>query len=612
MHIRTKAGIITISDVPGRKMQEHTNIHATLYSPQTIANIYANSLAVEPTSEGSSVIKLIMNDKIPHRAIDYLKQLIVCYNRQANEDKNEVAVRTEEFINDRLAIINGELGRTDGDLEHYKRDNQLVELKTDARESSANANVFEQKLKDANTEIALIKEVEHATLRPDITQLLPRINFQDISLNTLVDEYNKKVMDRNRLLRTASENSPIVEPLTESLYELSHSIQTTLQQTKKKAIITRDAIAEQHSQYHQEIKKTPKQERILTQMGRQQEVKSGLYLMLLQKREENSISLAATVDKGKIIEKPTVAGIIKPRSALIYPLAMILGLFIPTLFFYFRQLLRNRIEDHETVASLTDLPILADIPFAGERDTYIVVRENENSVMEECFRYLRTNLQFMLKDNEKILVFTSTNADEGKSFNAVNTAMSCALLGKKIILVGLDIRKPQLSKIFGINTHKSGITNLLMINNLTDEQIREQIIPSHEHDHLDLLPSGMIPPNPAELVARNSLEQIFSFLRRNYDYIIVDAAPVGLVTDTLQIGRVCDLTVYVCRVNYTPKSSFELINELDTDKKLPHMSILINGIDLSRRKNNYSYGYGLKGGFKGYGHYGISKENNRR
>lgn len=609
IYIRTKAGTISISSVPGSIMEEHTNIQATIYSPQTIANLYAGYLTVEPTSEGSSVIKLIMNDKIPSRAIDYLQQLIICYNLQANEDKNEVAVRTEAFINDRLAIINSELGKTDGDLELFKHDNQLVELKTDARESSANADIFEQKLKEANTQIAIIKELETIIVDPDITKIFPRINFQNISINTLVDEYNKNVLERNRLLHTASENSPIITPLTENLYELSNSIRSSLQQAENEAIIKRNAIVEQHHQYHQEISKTPKQERILTQIGRQQEVKSGLYLMLLQKREENSISLAATVDKGKIIEKPTIAGIIKPRSALIYPLAIVIGLFIPTLFFYLRQVLRDRIEDHEMVASLTDLPIIADIPFAEEtynKNTYIVVHENENNLMEECFRYLRTNLQFMLKDNEKVLVFTSTLADEGKSFNAANTALSFALLGKKVIIVGLDIRKPQLSKIFGINTYTNGITNLLMINNPTDEQIRQQIVPSHVHDNLDLLLSGPIPPNPTELVERHSLEQIFSYLRHKYDYIIVDAAPVGLVTDTLQIGRVCDLTVYVCRVNYTPKSSFEFINELNSEKKLPHMSILINGINLSSRKN--TYGYRRYGGYKGYGHYCLSNE----
>lgn len=608
--INTYYGLITIKQNRGFILDENKTLTVTIHSPLSVAKEYANSIMVEPTSEGSSVIKIIMNDKIPQRAIDYLQQLIECYNRQANEDKNEVAVRTENFINDRLSIINTELGNTDGSLESYKQRNQLVELKTDARESSSNASVYEQKLMDANTQIALIKELEKNANNNDLTKLLPDIRLPDANFNSLISEYNKNVINRNRLLRSASENSPIVEPLTDQLKKLSSSIRISLRQSMNNAEITRNALMQQYHQYTNEISKTPKNERILTQIGRQQEVKSGLYLMLLQKREENSISLAATVDKGKIIEKPTIAGIIKPKSTYIYSFAILLGLLLPIMFFYLNSILRYQIEGHEDVVSLSSLPILADIALADTKKetTGIVVHENENNRMEECFRYLRTNLQFMLKESEKVILFTSTTENEGKTFNAVNTAISFALLQNKVILVGLDIRKPRLNSFFKIKGHRQGITNLLA-QQPTESTIQEMIIPSQVNDKLDLLLSGTIPPNPTELLSRPTLKIIMDYLRTHYDYIIVDAAPVGLVTDTLQIAKLCDQTVYVCRADYTPKNSFILINELYQENKLPKMGLLINGIDLSKKKYRYYYNNRHYLGHYGYNYYGSYGNN---
>jgi capsular exopolysaccharide synthesis family protein len=222
--------------------------------------------------------------------------------------------------------------------------------------------------------------------------------------------------------------------------------------------------------------------------------------------------------------------------------------------------------------------------------------------MEEIFRGMRTNLQFMLKEGEKVIMFTSSTSGEGKTFNAANLAVSFALLGKKVVLVGLDIRRPRLAELFEINDHKHGITNLLMRDNPTVEQLHEHIIPSGINDNLDLLLAGPIPPNPAEIIARKSLEVVIAQLKEVYDYVLIDTAPVGLVTDTLQIGRVADATIYMCRADYTPKASFQLINALSMEKKLPNMSIVLNGIDMSKRKYGYYYGYGRYGKYGRYGH----------
>ena len=328
--------------------------------------------------------------------------------------------------------------------------------------------------------------------------------------------------------------------------------------------------------------------------------------MLLQKREENSIELAATADKAKIVEAPAYAGKVSPKSKLTYLIALILGILIPSIVCYLVSFFRFKIESHDDVEKLTDLPILADVAIASETaktKADIVVHENKNSQMEEIFRSMRTNLQFMLKEDEKVIMFTSSTSGEGKTFNAANLAVSFALLGKRVLLVGLDIRKPRLAELFEINDHHHGITTLLVKDNVSWEDVQGQILSSGINKNLDLLMAGPIPPNPAELIARTSLDEVFCHLKEHYDYILIDTAPVGLVTDTLQVGRVANATVYMCRADYTPKATFGLINNLAKEFKLPNMAIVLNGIDMSKRKNKYYYGYGSYGKYSMYGHH---------
>ena len=413
-------------------------------------------------------------------------------------------------------------------------------------------------------------------------------------------------MERNRLLRSANENSPTITPLTAQLDDLSSSIRRAMTQVQRNAQIQRNSILQEYNRYSSMIYSSPEQERVLNQIGRQQEVKSGLYLMLLQKREENSISLAATADKGKLIDDPVSFGQISPKKSIILLIALVIGLAIPAIVLFLINFFRYKIEGHEDVARLTTLPIIGDVAIASETaktKADIVVHENQNNVMEEVFRSIRSNIQFMLKEDQKVIMFTSTTSGEGKTFTAANLAVSFALLGKKVLVMGLDIRKPRLTNLFELKDKNIGITNLLVHDNPTHEDICANILNSGVNRNLDIMPAGPIPPNPAELVSRESLDNIFATLRKEYDYIIVDTAPVGLVTDTLMIARVADLTVYMCRADYTPKSSFEFINSLSAQKKLPQVSIVINGIDMSKKKYGYYYGYGKYGK---YGRYGKS------
>lgn len=603
--IGTRAGILTFKTTANEPMKDGDDIKVVINSPKVAAYKYVANFDVSQTSKMTTIAQLVLKDESPQRALDYLRQLLFCYNRQANDDKNEIAIRTEEFINGRLEKINAELGNTEGELESYKKAHKMVELKLNADQAIKDASQYTQKLAEANTQIELLKSIDDFMNHTENKyQTLPsNVGLTDISATNLIKTYNDIVLQRNRLLKSASENSPTVTPLTSQLDDLRSSIRRAMRQARRSVEIQRDAVSSQYQLYQGQLQSTPEQERMLTQIGRRQEVMSGLYLMLLQKREENSISLAATADKGKLIDNPAIEGKVSPKAAIILLIALILGIAIPSGILFILQFFRYKIEGHEDVALLTTLPIIADVAVANnsaKKKADIVVHENTNSLMEEIFRSMRTNIQFMLKDGQKSILFTSTTSGEGKTFTAANLAVSFALLGKKVILVGLDIRKPRTAQLFEINDRVHGITNLIVKDHPTKDDIRQQILPSGVNDNLDLLMAGPIPPNPAELVTRHSLDEISQHLQDMYDYIIIDTAPVGLVTDTLQITRISDVTVYVCRADYTAKESFDLINGLAASDKLKNMCLVLNGIDMSKKKNGYYYGYGSYGKYGRY------------
>ena len=606
----TRVGMVKFTQNGNYMLRDGESLKVTMIAPEIAAGKYVGSLSVSPSTKATSIAQLVITDEIPQRAIDYLKQLAIVYNRQANEDKNQIAVRTEQFINQRLEKINAELGNTEGQLENYKKRNNMVQLSMNASTAFSNADSYAQKLNEANTQVALLDELTKYMNEPSNRhQPIPsNVGLNDASATSLINKYNEIALQRNQLLHSASESSPTVTPLTSQLDDLQASIKRAMSQARAGLNIQRNSIASQQGKYQGQISNTPEQERILTQIGRQQEVKSGLYLMLLQKREENSISLAATADKGKLIDNPVFAGKVTPKDSIILMIAFGLGLAIPALILFLLAFFRYKIEGHDDVAKLTKLPIIADVAIASDRaktKADIVVHENKNNLMEEIFRSLRTNLQFLMKEHDKVILMTSTTSGEGKTFIASNVAISFALLGKKVVLVGLDIRKPRLAELFEIDDHHHGITNLLIKDNITWDDVNKQIVNSGVNSNLDLLMAGPVPPNPGELVTRKSLEETMDILKEHYDYIIIDTAPVGLVTDTLALGRIANATVYVCRADYTQKSSFGLINGLAYEKKMPNMSIVLNGVDLSKKKYGYYYGYGKYGKYGKYASYGA-------
>ena len=611
---KTEYGTLTFTETGKEKMEDGDKYDIFINPPMNVATGYVNSLTVEPTTKMSSIALLTLNDQNARRGLDFLSALTKCYNRQANADKNEIALRTEEFINGRLEKIDAELGSTEDALENYKKRHAVTELQMDATQTLQMSSQYETKLAEANAEIQLLNYLREYIDKPSNQyKIIPsNVGMTDPASMMLITNYNQTVQERNRLMKAASEQAPQVQVMTETLDDLQTSIRAALLQARKTAEIKRKNIQSQFDKYQNRIGNTPEQERVLNQIGRQQEVKSGLYLLLLQKREENSISLAATANKGVMFDEPQFNGQISPKKYIILLAALILGFAIPFGILYLLQLLRFRIEGREDVTRMTPLPIIADIPVANDNvksAAGIVVHADTNNQIDEIFRSLRTNVQFMMKEDEQIILFTSSISGEGKTFVAANLAMSFSLLGKKVVLCGMDIRKPALGKLFGVKDRHKGISTLLNKNELKEEDIFNQIVSSGVNENLDLLMAGPTPPNPTELLARENLKQVLDILKKHYDYIILDTAPVGLVSDTLQITRYAHVCCYLCRADYTPKANISQLNTLAAEGKMPNLCIILNGVDMSKKKYGYYYGYGKYGkygryGYGRYGHYG--------
>lgn len=607
--IKTSLGTLTLTASNRYQMKTGDTYVITILPPMLVATNCLSAITVEPTSKRTDIAMVTFTDKNPQRGMDFLRRLAVCYNRRANADKNEVALRTEEFINERVKKINEELGLTEDELADYKRRHSMTGLSMDATQAVQLSNQFSARLSETDAQIRLIDYLRDYVGDPrNKYQVIPsNVGLTDGATTQLISDYNRTVLSRNRLLTAANEDAPQVQTLTATIDDMAAGISTALLQARHSADIARQGIMEQYTKYQRQLAGAPAQEQVLTQIGRHQEVQSGILLLLLQKREENSISLAATADKGRLIDEPLNEGKEKPKKAMVFLSALLLAFALPLSIIWLINLLRYRIEGHDDVQSLTTLPIIADIPMASDdvkTSAGIVVHENKNTQMDEIFRSLRTNIKFLLKEQQKKILFTSSISGEGKTFCAANLAMSFALLGQRVVLCGLDIRKPALGRLFGIADRNLGITTLLTKEQVTLDDVQRQIVEPGVSDNLHLLLSGPIPPNPSELLARETFQQVISLLEQQYDYVIFDTAPVGLVTDTLQIAEHADCCVLVCRADYTPKSSFGLLNQLADEGKLPNASIAINGIDMSRRKYGYYYGYGVYGKYGRYGNYG--------
>lgn len=586
----------------GSPVQDMRHITATISQPMNVARRYCENLSIEPTSKTTSVVTVSLKNSSLQRGQDFINQLLEMYNRNTNNDKNEIAQKTAEFIDERIGIISKELGSTEADLETFKRDAGITDLSSDAQIALAGNAEYEKKQVENRTQISLVEDLKKYLGHNEYEILPSNVGLKDITLAAQIDRYNEMLIERKRLLRTSTENNPAIINLDTSIRATKANVQATLEGTLQGLFITKADLDREAKRYMRRISDAPGQERQYVSIARQQEIKAGLYLMLLQKREENAIMLAATANNAKIIDD-AIADVIpvSPKRSVIYLAALCLGIAISVVVIYMIDLTKFKIESRADVEKLTSVPIAGDIPLTDEKNTKegsIAVFENQNNLMSETFRNIRTNIQFMLQNNKKVILVTSTVSGEGKSFTSANLAISLSLLGKKVVIVGLDIRKPGLNKVFNLSSKEKGITQYLA-NPEMDLMSLVQL--SDVNRNLYILPGGTVPPNPTELLARDGLDKAIEILKKNFDYVILDTAPIGMVTDTLLIGRVADLSAYVCRADYTHKAEYTLINELFHEQKLPNLCTIINGVDLKKRKYGYYYGYGKYGKHYGYG-----------
>lgn len=600
----TPAGVFTFSAdslQPASHVPEL--IQAKITSPNRVAASFRGRLNVAATNKTTTIAQLSLTDSQVARGTDFLNKLVELYNEEGNNDKNEVAAKTAEFIDERINIINRELGTTESELASFKQRAGVVDIANDASQAAGERASYERAYAENEVQLSLMNHLKNHILSTENQyEVIPaNIGLTNGDLNTVVERYNEMLIERKRLLRTSHEDNPAVQSLNASIEVMRNSVMAAIQTAEKGLQINRQALKTQTRKFAGKVSDAPVQEKEYLSMSRQQEIQANLYLMLLQKREENNITLASTANNARVIDEPLAGGQVSPQSSQIYMLAMVLGLGFPVGILFLWGLLQFRIKTRADVERITRLPIIGDIPLTEKaKDNAIVIRENRNELMEEVFRSVRTNVQYMLSEGQKVILFTSTTSGEGKSFSAGNLACSFAFMGKKVIIVGLDIRKPGLNKVFQLSHKGVGISQYLADPQHTD--LLSLCQKSTISDNLYILPGGEIPPNPTELVARPALDQAISILREHFDYVILDTAPIGMVTDTQLIARVADLSVYVCRSNYTIKSEFKLVNALKEEGKLPHPCVVINGIDMDKRETGSYYGYGK------YGKYGYGKK----
>ena len=597
----SEVGVITFT--PDSAFNKSMRLKAHIYNPNGAAAQYGSNMSVTATSKTTTIAQINVYNTVKQRGIDFINHLVDVYNQEANDEKNEVAQKTAEFIEERIGIINKELGNTENTLATFKQRSRLTDLSNDAQMALQETSRYEQQLTANETELNLIQELSNYIHNPEnADEVIPaNVGIQDPNLAHVINQYNTMMVERKRLLRTSSENNPAVINLNSGIEAMRNTVQATVKSVLRGLQITEANLKREARKHEGRISNAPNQEKEYMSIARQQEIKANLYTILLQKREDNAITLASTASNGRIIEQPMAAGTpVSPKKKVYLLGAFIIGVALPIGFIYLMDLLKYRIEKRSDVERITHIPIIGEIPKGDLQKNVrgsILIHENKNDMMEEVFRSLRTNLLFMLTPEQKVVMITSTQPGEGKSFISGNLAVSLAYLGKKVIIIGLDIRKSGMEHTFDIDKHRLGITDYL--GDPTKYPLSELIIPSEISPNLDILPRGSVPPNPTELVDRPALEEIMKELKNHYDLILLDTAPAAMVTDTSIISRVADICIYICRADYTSKMAFQFINEWQQSTHLRVVTV-INSIDYSMRKNSvhlrYGYGYGYKYG----------------
>jgi capsular exopolysaccharide synthesis family protein len=584
-----------------RKFDDGETVKFVISSLNKLIDEYKKNVVVSPVNKKSSVVKLSLNSAVKQKAEHFLDSLVSAYNRDAIYDKNLVSQKTKTFIDERLKLVKNDFDNVNLQLKDFKTTNKLTNIEAESELvlqsiSESNKNIIETSI-----ELIMVESLYNDLLENSSTNnlLATNLGLSDISIATSIAEYNKLVQNRIRLLRTASKLNPTVINITNQIVGVKSSLIKSLENSKKGLELTLKQLNKEDQKIKSKISGIPVQELELGKIKLKQEITSGLYSYLLKKKEETDISLAVTVANAKIIDKAYGSKTpVSPKPNVIYLAALLLGGLIPFVIIYLKNLFDTKIHNKADVQDSVSVPFLGDVPRSEEKSK-IVIGSDARSSTAEAFRLIRTNLDFMLMDKKrksKTIFITSTTSGEGKSFISVNVAASLALSGKKVLLMGMDLRAPKVTEYLGVADRK-GVTNYITDDNLDLDNL---IFNLDDIENLDIISSGVVPPNPAELLMTKRTENLFTIIKEEYDYIIVDTAPVNLVTDTLLIAKYADMFIYVARANYLDKRLLAVPQNLYTEKRLPNMAMILNDTD---PKRSYGYGYG---GY-GYGYVVVEK-----
>lgn len=560
-----------------------------------VVSVYRNSIAVKQEEEESSILTLALKDNSSERAEDILNMLVNVYNEETIRDKNQVAVNTANFINERLIIIGQELGDVESDLESFKRENQTLDISSSASMYMGESQKYNSSALELETQLRLAQYIkEYLTDPKKEADLIPsNTGISDMNIENQIGMYNAAKLKRDRLISDSSDKNPVVEELNSSLRAMKQSIIRAVDNMIVSINVKRNDAQNREMRVQERLSAMPTKERQMLSIERQQKIKESLYLFLLNKREENALSQAMADNNARVIDSAEATKYpISPNRNKILALGILLGLALPTVSFLVIMFMDTRIHSRKDILGVVSVPFLGEIPldknYKSSRKGAVNVYGYGDNVVTEAFRILRTNMSFMAKKDKplQVITFTSFNSGAGKSFVAKNLADSLAYTKKKVILIDLDIRKGSLSH----RMHKHGVG---MTNYLADETIALNDIIHNCEKGYDFINAGTAAPNPAELLMDSRLDGMMEELRKRYDYIVVDNVPVGLVADATIANRIADITIFVVRAGRLDKRQLPDIEKLYQEKVLNNMALILNGADLERRGySNYGYGYG--------------------
>lgn len=563
------------------------------YRPiENVALDYQGKVVIANEIKSSNVLEMSMLTPVTEKAEDFLDELVSQYNQDAIADRNEIAKNTSKFIDSRLQIITRELDSVERNKEVFKTDNRLTDIQAEAQIILENASEFNKKQFDVGTQLELSKTMIDYMEKSSNAELLPsNIGIQSEEVATSVNNYNQLILYRNKLMQNSTAKNPVVLNVNNQIEQMRASILGSLQNSSNALKIAMKDLNIQESTINSKIAQVPAKEKIFRGIERQQSIKEQLYLFLLQQREEASITLAATSPKAKVVDNAySTKSPVSPKRPLIYMGSLIAGLLIPFMGIYGANLLNTKVSSRRDVERhLPKTPIIGEIPKIKRSDSDLI-QHNDRSIMAEAYRILRTNLQYLfinkLEENDKgkTLIVTSTIKGEGKTFVAFNLALTLALTGKKVVLVGADIRNPQLQRYLPEHLkNNKGLTEYIVYG---DMKVEDVILQSESNENLSIVLSGAIPPNPAELLMQKRTTTFVDELKKQFDYIIMDTAPSMLVTDTILINKLADITLYVVRAGFTDKRLLDFPQDAIDDGRLANVAMVLNNVNL----NNFGYG----------------------